>query len=243
MSTSPVCSLQVLIMSRSHVPGNKPSYAVIESLLRTSHKYRVEKIHQESLFYLEKLLPGDIVAYDTLHSEGATPPLVCEPADYIAMATLTRELQMPVLRQRALYNCCQMPTMTLITGAWHAARGVSIKLSDDDLALCVGRGRTRLTYATGLLLDKVFTMSRPACETPQHCTSYLLQAYPMTRTIAGSTHYGPLNKQVIDAWLDKVGCKMYPDTRLCAACLQCLKTHATHWRGEVLGDLNWYFGP
>ncbi|KAJ3558799.1 hypothetical protein NM688_g714 [Phlebia brevispora] len=221
----------VKFQSHSH----KPHYVVIQSLLRLSSKYCVDYLRSEALFQLERMFPADISTFDS-YAKGENP-ISFELADRVSAANLTREMNLTVLHYRALYHCAIMPTKYLISGILHS-RGTLVKLSDEDLILCLGRGRMRLTLATCQMMDQAFHIPLPNCPRPRECQDCLRRIYDANRAHPSVVTYVALENS--DNWIEKAFTGN-PQTKVCANCIRAVKDKATELRGEILKNLGTCF--
>ncbi|KAH8103339.1 hypothetical protein BXZ70DRAFT_720838 [Cristinia sonorae] len=120
-------------------------------ILSMSHKYQCEILLEEGKTRLFKFLPGDIQSWDLLTRD----PKMFDGPGYIAIANMARLLDMPLIHQRALYQCCQLSADLLVNGdVYSTFVDEQDKLCSQDLQACV-EGRTKLAEESiNLLLNR-----------------------------------------------------------------------------------------
>lgn len=226
---------------RFNYHGHKPTYVVVQSLMRLSSKYCVEHLRKEALCCLEDMLPGDITRCDE-QMDTKKQALLYSVSDMISVANLTRELGLAELHYRALYQCSQLSTLNLISGVQHGTRGTLEKLSERDIFKCLN-ALPRLTIAVVQMLDKLFSTSYTGCLTPFHCPGVLMQIYLKIHTSAEIISSGALRP--LDGFLHRACRDVSLDfgkTGPCSNCVRSIKLKALELRGEILKNLKDYFG-
>ena len=145
----------------------KPSYSVVQSLLRLGKKYEVDDLYKWALRRLEAFFPDTLDAWNAAASD---PPFRYEKADLISMAKLTRELELTNLYPRALYKCCVRPRRSIIEGLVNT-RGDRIQLDAEDQIACIDIIRF-LTASRAAMAARIagLDLPSPECMSPEDCS-------------------------------------------------------------------------
>lgn len=139
---------------------------VLQAILILSHKYNAGDIHAEALFQLDLIFPSTIEAWDKRQdhcSKSGSIHTLYEPKrDCIAVANTARILDLPRIHSAALYDCCQLDGLELITGL-RREDGRRDRLCEDDQVFCV-RAIQRLCHIKHYMMNKVGKTPARRCE-------------------------------------------------------------------------------
>jgi len=211
-----------------------PSWDVVRGMVLLGRKYQIDDLREVGIDHLKRVFPTDIASWDAICRGSFTSCMSYSREDYIGIATLARELDLPIIRTHALYKCCLLPNAILVNG-YERADGVIERLSPEDLQLVLA-GRHRLTISDVKLVDSMFTTLPPPCATRITCVAAVLQLQADLRSsIDDWLSFNPLNP-----WEDSVS-RDCARKKVCTACTAHLQSTFTAQRQNVLDNLSSYF--
>lgn len=211
-----------------------PSWDVVRGMVLLGRKYQIDDLRDLGIDHLKRIFPTDIAGWDAVCRGTFSSCMSFSREDYIGIATLAREIDLPLVRTHALYKCCLLSNSVLVNGH-ERPDGSMEKLSPEDLQLVLA-ARHRLTISDVKLVDSMFGTLPPPCATQIVCVGAVLQLQAELRSnIDDWLSFNPLNP-----WEDTVA-RDCATKKICPACTLHLQTKFTAQRQHVLDNLTNYF--
>ncbi len=205
---------------------------MVRAFLRISDKYTMDEIRKEALYHLNIYAPDNTEDWDAIFT-GSTSCISYEPWEEIDIANNTREPDLQHIHAVALYNCCHLPTKTLILGGIDMYSDARIELSRDDLVACV-TARERLRIATSDILKQALRCNLSYTCTGSNCFTARNSAIHSWRDM-DLPLYDPLAMTEVDART------RYQVAGVCEPCVEVLVGLHQTARQNILDKLPTYF--
>ena len=166
-------------------------------------KYDVTEFRDEGITQLEKLFPESVHDWDRIRIriggwyDWEAAGISYKRSDFIAIACVTRLLQIPRLHAGALYQCCSLPVLALLGDCEDEDDYAT--LSPDDLRRCL-KGRETLPGVWLSMHRMAFNPLPKACTST--CSPDAMDKYVMEHTVAKIQPRVAYNPLEWETWRD-----------------------------------------
>lgn len=220
----------------------EPTWEVVRVMLLLGHKYEAERLYSEGTHQMARLYPMQLSKL--VEVRPGKNAMVVSKEDSISIVNTMRTLNLSYYYHMALYDCCQLETLSLLNGVKRKATDVKCpleRLDKDDTVICL-EGRTRLLKAQYQLVSAAFGLdSDIGSDMPARCGSRecerrirYFRSTPIHGRFEASAQFDPLRLHCENTWFSK--CL----DQLCRGCAASFVTQDLDRRAGLFDDFpNW----